>query len=350
MRGRGNSRHGFRADTAAASGRAIARVAPPLLPVRRLAWMLGAVILAALAVLLLTFGPLRAYAVNETGAGSPAPVSANPSAVASDCPDGYVLDFAGLPAGTILGEQYASLGVHISGSTSRTDRPDAVVVFNSNGTGSHAPDLEVSIGNIALLPYTLSDKNGDGLVDYPVDSNSGGEQVYTFDSPVHIGSFLFVDKDHGTPDRATAYGADGNVVSSVPIPVGANASVQTIDVNADNAVKLAIRYRDSGALTGIQICPEASTSQTEPTPTPRPQTTSSGTSNPPLVATPRTVKTLSLPSASLPKTAVLPAAMPRTGGGPEPSSETGTGALAAGLLALFSACAFAGVLRRSHFC
>ena len=168
----------------------------------------------------------------------------------------------------------------------------------------------------------------------------GDRNLYTFDSPVHIGSFLFVDKDHGTPDRATAYGADGNVVSSVPIPVGANASVQTIDVNADNAVKLAIRYRDSGALTGIQICPEASTSQTEPTPTPRPQTTGSGTSNPPLVATPRTVKTLSLPSASLPKTAVLPAAMPRTGGSPEPSSETGTGALAAGLLALFSACAF----------
>ena len=350
MRGRGNSCYGFRADTPTASGRAIARAVPPPIQVRRLTWLLGAITLAALALLLLTFGPLSAYAVNETGAGSPALVSANPSAVAPDCPDGYLLDFAGLPAGTILGEQYASLGVHISGSTSRTDLPDAVVVFNSNGTGSHDPDLEVHIGNIAILANNLSDKNGDGLVDFPDENNYGGKQVYEFDSPVHIGSFLFIDKDHGTPERATAYDADGNMVSSVPIPVGANASVQTIDVNADNAVKLEIRYRDSGALTGIQICPEASTSQTEPTPTPRPQTTGSGTSNPPLVATPRTVKTQSLLSASLPKTAVLPAAMPRTGGSPEPSSEMGTGALAAGLLALFSACAVAGVLRRSHFC
>ncbi|TMB67200.1 MAG: hypothetical protein E6J43_09095 [Chloroflexi bacterium] len=344
MRGRGNSCYGFRADTPAARGRVIARTASPPIPVSRFVWLLGAIVLAALGVLLLTFGPLKAYAVNETGAGLPAAVPANPSASAPDCPDGYVLDFAGLPTGTILGEQYASLGVHISGSTSRTDLPDAIVVFNSNGTGSHDPDLEVHIGNIAILANNLSDKNGDGLVDFPDENNYGGKQVYQFDSPVHIGSFLFIDKDHGTPERATAYDADGNVVSSVPIPVGANASVQTIDVNADDAVKLEIRYRDSGALTDIQVCPAATTTESGPSPTPKPHASSSGTTNQ-LVTIPRTVKTQSL---SLPSTAVLPAAMPRTGGDPEPRSATATAELAAGLLALVGACLAAGLIRRTH--
>ena len=341
MRWRGNSCYGFRADTPAASGRAIARAVPPPIQVCRLTWLLGAITLAALALLLLTFAPLKAYAVNETGAGSPASVLANPSASALDCPSGYVLDFAGLPAGTILGEQYASLGVHISGSTSRADLPDAVVVFDSNRTGSHDPDLEVGIGNIAILANNLSDKNGDGLVDFPDENNYGGEQIYTFDSPVHIGSFLFIDKDHGTPERATAFDADGRVISSVLIPVGANASVQTIEVNADNAVTLEIRYRDSGGLTGIQVCPVAA----EATPTPGPQTSGSGVTNP-LVATPRTVKTQSL---TLPSTAVLPAAFPRTGGNPESQSGISGEELAAALLAVFGACVAAGLLRRSHF-
>jgi hypothetical protein len=336
MRGRGNSYYRFRADAPAVRGRAIARTAPPTIPMRLLAWLLGAIVLAALATLLLIVGSLKAYAVNDTGAGLPAPVSANHSASAVDCANGYVLDFAGLPAGTILGEQFASLGVHISGSTSRTDLPDAVVVFDSNQTGSHDPDLEVDIGNIAILANNLSDNNGDGLVDFPDENNYGGKQVYTFDSPVHIGSFLFVDKDHGTPDRATAYDAHDNIISSVPIPVGANASVQTIDVNADNAARLEIRYRDSGGLTGIQVCPAT----TEPGPTPRPQTPSSG------VATPRTVKTQSL---TLPATSVLPAALPRSGGNPESKSAIGADELAAGLLALCVACVVAGLVRRSHF-
>ena len=330
MRGRGNSSYGLRADTPAARRRAIARAVPPPISVRRLAWLLGAIVLAALVILLLTLGPVKAYAVNETGAGEPAPVSASPSASAVDCPNGYILDFAGLPAGTILSEQYASLGVHIAGSTSRTDLPDAVVVFNSNATGGHEPDLEVGIGNIAILANNLTDKNGDGLVDFPDENNYGGKQVYEFDSPVHIGRFLFIDKDHGTPDRATAYDASDSVISSVPIPVGANASVQTINVNADNAVKLEIRYRDSGGLTGIQVCPSA----------PPPQ--ASEVTNP-MVATPRTLKTqsLSLPNA-------LPAGLPRTGGNPETKSANGTKEGAAGVLAPFAACAAAGLLRRSR--
>ena len=69
----------------------------------------------------------------------------------------------------------------------------------------------MSVGNIAILAKDLDDveppPSGDGLVDNPDENNFGGKQIYAFDEPVHIGSFLFIDKDHGTPDRAVAYDA-----------------------------------------------------------------------------------------------------------------------------------------------
>src|SRR5262245_22405009 len=151
MRGRGDGRHDFRASNRTARSRAIARVARPPIPLSRLAWLPLLLLWATLAVLFFVFGSIKVFAVSETGAGSPGPLSADPAASAPNCPNGFVLDYAGLPPGMILGEQYATLGVHISGSTTRADLPDAVVVFNSDGTGSHDPDLEVHIGNIAIL-------------------------------------------------------------------------------------------------------------------------------------------------------------------------------------------------------
>src|SRR5207244_1751416 len=83
------------------------------------------------------------------------------------------------------------------------------------------------LGNIAILPVNLTDSNHDGLVDDPDENNYGGKQVYAFDEPVHIGSFLFIDKDHGTPDKAIAYDVGGNVLTTALIPVAGNGSVSS---------------------------------------------------------------------------------------------------------------------------
>jgi hypothetical protein len=336
MRGGGNSPYDYSPQHLAGRARAIARTAPPQISSLLVGSLLAAVVLASLLTLILTFGPPKAFALSETGAGKPAPVSAShPAAV--DCANGYILDFAGLPAGTILAEQYASLGVHISGDTNRVDLPDTVVVFDSDASGSNDPDLEVGVGNIAILGKNANDSNADGLVDAPDENNFGGKQIYTFDNPVHIGAFLFIDKDHGTPDRATAYDVDDNIIASALIPVGANASVQTIDVNADNVAKLEIRYRDSGGLTGIEVCPPA---EAEPATHSSPTTPTTVT---PLVATPRTVSQQSL---NLP--AVLPAALPRTGGKPETKSTISYQELAWGALAICGVYVVACTLRTAR--
>src|SRR5574341_111784 len=93
-----------------------------------------------------------------------------------ECPDGFVVDFAGLAAGTILGEQYAAHGLHIAAVANGGDGfPDAAIVFDSNSTDTNLDaDLRVGIGNIALLANNLNDGNGDGLVDRPDENNSVG--------------------------------------------------------------------------------------------------------------------------------------------------------------------------------
>lgn len=208
--------------------------------------------------------------------GSISLISASPAR--AECPPSFVLDFDGLPAGTVLGEQYASLGVHIS-AVANSDFPDAAIVFGSDTPSSHDPDLSVGVGNIAILAKNLNDvepaPSGDGLVDDPDENDFGGRQVYAFDQAVHIGSFLFIDKDHGTPDKAVAYDGSNSVITEVPIPLAGNGSVQTINVNADGVRRLEIVYRDSAGLTGIEFGCEAT-----PTPSPTPSPTASPTPSP----------------------------------------------------------------------
>lgn len=172
------------------------------------------------------------------------------------CED-IVLDFAGLPHGTILGEQFADEGIHIS-AVANEGRPNELIVFDSNRSGTPDPDLEVDIGNLAIIPEDITDANGDGLVDRPSDSERGGTQVYTFDHDRTVNSFVIVDIDHGDPDShfATAFDAAGNVIVRVPIPIGTDGNVQTIEVNAEGVRRLEITYRDSAGVTDIDLeCP-----------------------------------------------------------------------------------------------
>src|SRR5207249_601038 len=135
----------------------------------------------------------------------------------------FVLFFSNLPAGPLVVQSFPTRRSSDLGIANR-DFPDAVVLFDSNAPPTHDPDLHVLLGNIALLPLNLTDSNHDGLVDDPDENNYGGKQIYTFDQPVHIGSFLFIDKDHGTPDHAFAYDVGGNLIKTALIPVAGNGS------------------------------------------------------------------------------------------------------------------------------
>jgi hypothetical protein len=168
-----------------------------------------------------------------------------------------VVDFAGLPAGTALDQQLAADGIHMSAVAYQRDgerqRPDKLIVFDSNASGTPDPDMEAGIGNLAIIAENDTDSNGDGLVDVPNDSIRGGKQIYTFDHDRSVNSFVIVDIDHRGIHSATAFDADGNVIVSVPIPVGAEGNVQTIQMNADGVRRLEISYSTSAGVTEISL-------------------------------------------------------------------------------------------------
>jgi hypothetical protein len=259
------------------------------------------------------------------------------SSAAPSCP--FTIDFSGLPHGTILGEQYASQGVHISG-TGNNGGPDALIVFDTNLPPTHDPDLAIDIGNIALFALNLSDSDGDGLVDDPDENNFGGTATFAFDQDVTIGSIKWIDKDAVVDNFVIAYDAAGNEITRVLVPLGANSSVQTIPINADGVRRLVFDYDESGGFTGIEVDCETSTptptststietpvptpTPEEPTPTPSAQAQTPTPSPTPATATETAAPPTDTPA---PSATVLPAGAPPQA---DTSVAAGPGALPAG--------------------
>lgn len=242
-------------------------------------WLAGGLTLT----LLLAVGAIHSVMRDEAAAGLDSGAQSNVANSDGQCQP-LNIDSAGLPAGTILGEQFAAQGVHIS-AVANEGFPDALIIFDSNSTDPDLDaDLRVGIGNIAILANNLNDENGDGLVDKPDENNFGGRAIFTFDQPVRIGSFIFVDHDHQPSDYAAAYDASGNLITKVLIPIAGDGSVQTIDVNADGVRRFELVYRDSGGFQGPGVeCPPGTPTPTRPvetgTPTPPAET---GTPTPPV--------------------------------------------------------------------
>jgi hypothetical protein len=201
-----------------------------------------------------TFG--RAFVVAAVFGGLLISAPGTAGAQVAPC-EPLVLDFAGLAAGTLLNEQYAADGIHIS-AIANEGRPNQLIVFDSNASGTPDPDLEAGIGNLAIIPENVNDTNGDGLVDVPSDSIRGGKQIYTFDHDRVVNSFVIVDIDHGvqSSQQASAFDGNGNLIVKVPILIGADGNVQTVQVNASGVRRLEITYRDSAGVTDIDLgCP-----------------------------------------------------------------------------------------------
>jgi len=239
--------------------------------------------------------------------------SAGPRDANAACSGPFTIDFAGLPAGTIIGEQYADRGVHISG-VANEGFPDALIVFDTNAPPTHDPDLAVDVGNIAIFANNLTDANGDGLVDDPDENNFGGTATFNFDQAVTIGSLLWIDKDASHPNFVVAYDAAGQVLVSVPVPQGANASVQSIEVNADGVRRLELVYQESGGFTGIEVVCEQATPTPAPTAPPTPVPAAATATPAPAVAADSSVQQapVVLAAASLPASGGRPGA---AGGG-----------------------------------
>ncbi|GIV33390.1 MAG: hypothetical protein KatS3mg031_0925 [Chitinophagales bacterium] len=168
-----------------------------------------------------------------------------------------VLNFAGLPHGTILNEYFAELGVTITPDANGV-YPDKLVVFNTNLTNTPDPDLQARIGNAVIFPTNLTDANNNGRVDNPDDQNVGGTIVFTFDQVRTLYGITLIDNDRNN-GTITAYDESNNVIAVVNTPSGADGSVQDIALNIPGVKKFVVSYNDSRAITNIRFsCPPQS--------------------------------------------------------------------------------------------
>src|SRR3989344_5666308 len=239
-----------------------------------------------------TPGPTATSTATATPTSQPTPLP---------CPEDL---FEGLAHGEILSEQLAANGIHVSG-TGRHGNPNQVRLFDTNRDDTAAGDLEVDEGKILILSRRdYVDSNGDTIPNNPQeveDSPAGGDVTITFDAEQKIKSLVFVDKDQGPKGIVRALDGDGNLITEAEIPNEGNASVQTIELNAQNVRKLVVTYEgDSGGFTFNRECPP----EEKPTPTPTQQPTPKPTESPTAQPTPTPV----VPKA--------PEVMPPTGGTP----------------------------------
>lgn len=172
-----------------------------------------------------------------------------------------------LSAGTLLDEQWADWGIHIT-----TDDPQnhPAMVFNTDFPTGGDPDLGtpnqdfdgpgigdgggvngagpnmVRHGNILVI--------SDGDPGDPGDSDSGGTIIFTFDRPMKVGEVYLLDIEAGAAGTVTAYDAGDTMLSSVPMqPLGDN-SFQVVPVEAEEVRRLEIDLPGSGGVPAVVFC------------------------------------------------------------------------------------------------
>ena len=180
-----------------------------------------------------------------------------------------------------INTQFGILGfdVTVSAVAATSGEPNQVAIFDpliAHGQGD--PDIEhTSVGGdcpdctgfrIMIIAEGKDDINPpNSTPEVPLDDSAdGGTIFFKFGSPKKVVSFDFVDGDRpnnppGT-DFASAYSdvdcTAGNEIATALIDMTAgDGSVQTVTLNANNALCLEIHFLDSGGVTNLHFeCPD----------------------------------------------------------------------------------------------
>jgi len=199
-------------------------------------------------------------------------VAAVPAAAAADA----VIDFEGLPAGTVVnsvssgagisGDVYAG-SVSVFGDSAHPALPtNAAIIFDAACGGSAAAcsggdaDLfKPALGKVLIMAENLVDANADGIIDDPDDADlrnapftfdfSGfGPGVFTVDSI----DVMDVEASAEEPAFIELYNG-ASLLDTVPIPPTGNNAVATIPVGVSNVTMMVVTLQGSGAIDNIRL-------------------------------------------------------------------------------------------------
>ncbi|EAM51570.1 SdrD B-like domain-containing protein [Crocosphaera watsonii WH 8501] len=144
-----------------------------------------------------------------------------------------------LPAGTVIDDEYQNLGLTISAT-----KFGAMIFDRANPTGGDFDLATDSEGNILII-------SEDGDSNDPDDNAGGGVITLDLDNPVDFNSINLVDiEETGGEVRTTD--SDGNVVTTA-IPAPGDGSLQTLNINDSDVVKIEVELVGSGAISGLDF-------------------------------------------------------------------------------------------------
>ncbi|NET14104.1 MAG: hypothetical protein F6K08_15310, partial [Okeania sp. SIO1H6] len=146
-----------------------------------------------------------------------------------------------LPAGTVIDTEYSALGLTISA----TGGSNQAMIFDSANPTGEDDDLKTdSEGNILII-------SEDGDSSDPDDEAHGGVITFDLDNPVELNSINFVDIEE-TGGEVSTTDVDGNVTTTA-IPAPGDGSLQTLDIDDSDVVKVEVDLVGSGAISGLDF-------------------------------------------------------------------------------------------------
>ena len=176
-----------------------------------------------------------------------------------------LIDFEGFAAGTVMTEQYAGIGVHISAHN--FTGPDKAIIFDSaNPTGGdwdletpgYHPTNTVPLGMILIIAENDVDNNNDGFIDVPDDEGSrpAGWLRFDMDFLSTSGTVTLVDiEEHGgTIDFFLGNG--NSPIATIGIPSIGDNSVQTLAFDGFAYDAMQVNLAGSGAVASLNPVPE----------------------------------------------------------------------------------------------
>lgn len=168
-----------------------------------------------------------------------------------------------LAAGTVVDEQWAGLGMHVSARNNTAGHPDMAILFDSAAPTGDDYDLvtpgygafnDTAYGKLLIIPENAIDVDGDGLVDVPDDERYGGVITFAFDGLTTVGGLTVVDID--TYEVLHVQGFDGDtLVQDVVLPGIGDNCMLTIGLSSAKVDRLEVAFSGSGAIAELTLVP-----------------------------------------------------------------------------------------------
>ena len=167
--------------------------------------------------------------------------------VPCDDPNAVKIDFEGFLAGTVIDDEYASVGVTIEAQrkTNNTAENDAMVFDSNNPTGGDSDLATTSQGNILIVSEDNDSSDPDDAI--------GGTVTFTFDNPSYIFDIKAVDTEEG--GMITLKDEDGNVIATIDIPSIGDGDIQQVIIDTDGVASMEVMLNGSGAIDDLCFVP-----------------------------------------------------------------------------------------------